>query len=120
MRLLFGPLVLGVACGGEPAVCAPLEDGAWVIDGPAMGMPMGFTLTMDEEACEFTFSEWSMEMYSLPYQGTIEVDALQLDGDAHWSSCTGVVEASGTAASGHCSDDDTTFTLALGELSASY
>jgi hypothetical protein len=113
-------LVMGAGCsGGEGSgVCTPLSSGAWTIDGPAMGMPMGATLTMDVEGCEFTFTEWSMEMLSLPIGGTVDAAAVQLDGDAHWSSCAGAVNAEGTEASGTCEDDGTDFTMIIGALTS--
>ncbi len=112
---LAGAMAWGCSGGGD-ATCTPLASGEWTINGSAMGMPMGATVTMDADKCEFAFSDWSMEMLSLPIGGSIDGTALTLDGDAHWSSCTGTVDAEGTGASGTCSDDGTEFALAMGEL----
>jgi hypothetical protein len=115
-RLGFLLLVAGCGNSGGGDTCTPLEAGEWTIDGPAMGMAMGATVEMDVEACEFTFSDWSMEMGSLPIGGALDGTALTLDGDAHWSSCAGTVADDGASAEGVCDDDGSAFTMVLGAL----
>jgi hypothetical protein len=105
-------IVLAGCAGGKGSVtCTPLVSGDWTIDGSAMGMPMGATVTMDAEGCTFSFSDWSMEMLSLPIGGSLDGSDLAMDGDAHWSSCAGTVNEDGTEVSGRCSDDGTEFTM---------
>lgn len=119
MRVFAIVLCLAACDGATPESCTALSDGEWTFDGPAMGMAMGATVSMDAEQCEFTFSGWSMEMSSLPIGGTVDGTTVTLDGDAHWSSCTGTVADDGASAEGTCADDGSGFTMLAGAFTGS-
>ncbi len=107
-------------CGEKgPVSCTALEDGEWTVEGDAMGMPMGATVTMDAEACSFTLSGWSMEMLSLPTGGSVDGTSISMEGDAHWSSGTATLSEDGSSAEGSCDDDGTSFTMFAGPFTGS-
>jgi hypothetical protein len=83
--------------------CTALTSGEWSGGGSALGMTMGVTLTMDEAACTFTLTDWSMVMGDLPDQGSIDGDAVTMGSSSYWSGCTATV-SSATQFSGACDD----------------
>jgi len=102
--------------GGDS--CTPLVPGEWTFTGDTWGMgdiAMTADVSMDTEACAFTFAGWSMDMDDLPSGGVLDGTAVQLDGlTSRWRTCTGTVDAEGVTITGTCSADGTSFTIALG------
>ena len=94
-----------VGCGGG-AECEALSTGRYTADGSAFGMAMEVVVTLDEEGCGFTFSEWSMAMTDLPSGGLVAGTTVTLLGSAAWESCTGEVDADG-GVQGTCGDGGT-------------
>lgn len=92
--------------------CQALTDGDWTGSGPALGMAMGVTLTMDTSGCTFTLTDWSMQMGSLPDSGTVDDDTVTLGSDSYWATCTGTATG-GTAFDGVCADDNAAFSFEL-------
>jgi hypothetical protein len=109
----------GGACSLLPvtagATCTELASGTWTVGGPALGMPMDATVTMDSAGCTFTFSEWSMQMDPdlVPTGGVIDGDTLALTGTVdRWSECVATIDASDVI-SGTCCDDGAGFDMSL-------
>ena len=92
--------------GGD--TCTALTSDTWTVTGAAWGMgdiPMDGKVTMDAEACSFSFSGWDMQMDDLPTGGVLDGDSVQLDGlNSYWQSCTGTATDSNNAG-GTCADD---------------
>jgi hypothetical protein len=86
---------------GTTAPCVVLADGRWEGDGPAFGMTMTGTLTMDVAGCTFAFSDWSMAM-SVPDGGIVVGDTVTFTGAMGWDSCEGQVNPDGTGMAGDC------------------
>lgn len=121
---LVAVAALAVGCAGDggsdgtdgtDGSCVALQEGDWTTDGAAGGgMPMQATLTLGEDGCSFTFSDWNMAMTNLPAGGTVAGDQVTLSGDAYFETCTGTVNADGSAASGICDDDGAGWEMSLG------
>ena len=90
--------------------CTALSEGRWTGDGPAFGMEMGATLTLDVSGCSFTFSDWSMAM-DVPAGGTVAGDEVTLNGSAYWESCSGTATSS-DAFTVVCADDGASLEMA--------
>ena len=120
LLLTFGVTGCAVATdsplvGGE--TCTALTSGTWTVTGAAFGMgddnPMDGDVTMDDEACAFAFSDWSMQMDDLPSGGVVDGDAVQLDGlTSKWRTCTGTATDTASA-SGTCEEDGTAWIMVL-------
>lgn len=96
--------------GTPPAPCVLLVDGTWDADGPAIGMPMTGTLTMNPAKCIFTLSDWNMAM-SMPMGGMVDGDQITLAGQG-WSTCTATAQADGMHFEGTCGSQAFTFDYA--------
>ncbi|MEQ1567040.1 MAG: hypothetical protein ABMA64_15485 [Myxococcota bacterium] len=88
--------------------CVALQTGVWVADGPAFGMAMTGTLTMDAAACTFTLGDWDMMMDS-PSGGSVSGDQVSFEGSPDWATCLGTADAAGTSVTGSC--DFGTYTM---------
>ncbi len=102
--------------GGDS--CTVLESGTWTVTGAAWGMgdnPMDGDVTMNEDDCNFTFSNWDMVMDDLPSGGALDGASVVLDGlNSYWSSCTGEASDEKNVA-GTCEDDGAEFVMTFKE-----
>lgn len=73
--------------------------------------PMDGDVTMNEEDCNFTFSNWDMVMDDLPSGGALDGASVVLDGlNSYWSSCVGEATDEQNV-SGTCEDDGAAFVM---------
>jgi hypothetical protein len=80
--------------------CVVLREGAWAASGTCFGHEMTATLTLTEDGCAFTFSDWNMAM-STPTGGSVDDADVSLTG-TDWNECQGTT--TGTSMTGLCSD----------------
>lgn len=95
-----------------------LQSGTWTVTGEAWGMgdnPMDGDVTMNEDDCNFTFSNWDMVMDDLPSGGALDGADVVLDGlNSYWASCTGEANDEHNVA-GTCADDGAEFVMTFKE-----
>jgi hypothetical protein len=76
------------------SACTVLKDGTWDASGTCFGMRMSTTLTFDAASCTFTLTDWDMEMETPnPTGGSVDGDAVSLDGEPWATSCTATASA---------------------------
>jgi hypothetical protein len=92
--------------------CTALTEGRWDLAGSTFGMSMDAILTLSDDGCAFTFSDWNMSM-DVPDGGTAQGDSITLNGSGtrEWSNCTGIAEDNASVV-GAC-DDGATFEMNL-------
>ncbi len=93
----------------EEADCTALAPGRWTLDGSCFGHAMQASLSFDDTDCSGAFSDWSMAM-DTPEGVELDEAAVAFTG-AGWTDCSGVA-SSASSASGSCSLDGCTWTMA--------
>ncbi len=103
---------------GPSGDCVPLSPGGWTVRGAAFGMLMGVTISFDESACTFAFSEWSMDHGAdeTPQTGSVAGTTVTLGGTTtYWESCEGSTASEGRVVTGLCTDDTAGFEMSADE-----